>query len=105
MNTEFLTLKPDLEYLKQMEEKLVSLKMIKSAVKSDVFFDNFSNDVMLFKRNPLWQILAFSLIFTLFFLFSVLIVVYLRDDRIYEEMELVSCFNDLEVIGKTPDFD
>ncbi len=105
LNTEFLTLKPDLEYLKQMEEKLVSLKMMKSAVKSDVFFDNFSSDVTLFKRNPLWQIIAFSLILTLFFLFSLLIIVYLRDDRIYEEMELTSCFNDLEVIGKTPDFD
>ncbi len=105
MDNELLALKPDLEYLKLLESKFVALKMKKSAITSDVYFDHYGPDVMSFKRSSLIQISAFSILFIAFFLFIALIVVYLRDDRIYDEFEIEKCCDDLQIIGEVPHFD
>lgn len=105
LENELLALKPDLEYLKLMESKLVSLKMLKSALKSDVSFEQFGNEVASFKRNTFSQLLVFCVVLITFLLFIALIVIYLFDDRIFDEYEIAKCCDNLQVIGQAPTFD
>lgn len=101
-DNENLTLKPDLEYLKSMENKLVSLKMMKLTAKSDVVFDHYGPEVNSFKRNSLIQIILFSFVLILFLLFVFLVIIYAFDDRIHDEFEIEKCFSNLPVIGTAP---
>lgn len=105
MENELLHLKPDLEYLKQMEGKLVEAKMAKTALKSDVFFDQFGDDVASYRRSTLIQIIIFCSAVSFFLLFIALIVIYLYDDRIFDSFEIEKCCQNLPVIGEAPTFE
>ncbi|HXH73681.1 MAG TPA: hypothetical protein VNJ08_01855 [Bacteriovoracaceae bacterium] len=105
MDNHLLQLKPDLEYLKLLEGKLVTMKMSRSAVTSDVTFENYGPEVQDFKRNTFLRIAIFSFLFLAFILFLSLILIYTFDDRIYDEFEIIKCCDDLPIIGNTPNFD
>jgi hypothetical protein len=45
-----------------------------------------------------------SIFFSCFLLLFVVILRYIFDGRIYDEYELKNNFEDLEIIGNTPDF-
>jgi len=104
MENNLVALKPDLEYLKLLESKLVAMKIKLSSISSDVDFDQFDTDVSPFKRNTLVQILLFSFLVVCFLSFVTHIFFYLWDDRIFEELELEKCMDDLNVIGQVPYF-
>lgn len=105
LDNELLALKPDLEYLKMLEAKMVNLKMLKSGARSNVIFEDYGPEVNSFKRNTLAKILIFSFLFVSFFLLLVLICIYLFDDRIYDEREFAKCYGDLKIIGVAPTFE
>lgn len=105
MENEILHLKPDLEYLKLLEGKLVEAKMARSVIKSDVSFEHFGDDVASFRRSSLVQIIIFCFAVAFFTLFVALIGIYLLDDRIFDSFEIEKCCENLAVIGETPTFD
>lgn len=97
-------IKPDLEYIKLLEKKLVQLTLLESTVVSDFVFSKNVSDVSTFKRTSKGKMLLFSSFVTFFLLFTVVIIRYLLDTKIYDEYELKKNFENLEVIGNTPDF-
>lgn len=105
LDNELLTLKPDLEYLKMLESKMVNLRMLKSGARSNIAFEDYGPEVSSFKRNTLVKIVIFSLLIVGFFLFLTLIGIYLYDDRIYDEHEFAKCYEDLKIIGVAPTFE
>lgn len=105
LDNELLALKPDLEYLKMLESKMVNLKMLKSGARSNISFEDYGPEVMSFKRNTLPKILIFSFLIVGFFLLLSLVIIYLFDDRIYDEHEFAKCYGDLKIIGVAPTFE
>ncbi|MBY0516480.1 MAG: hypothetical protein K2P81_06205 [Bacteriovoracaceae bacterium] len=105
LDNELLALKPDLEYLKKMETKLVGLRMLKSGARANVMFEDYGPEVSSFKRNSAIKIMSFSFFFVGFFMFLALMIIYLLDDKIYDEREFEKCYEDLRVIGYAPKFD
>ena len=105
LENELLTFKSDIEYLKLLEGKLLSMKMKKSTLGAEVFFDAYGPEVMTFKRNSLVQIVLFSSLIIAFLLMISVVGIYLFDDRIFDEDEIAKCCADIPVIGNTPHFD
>lgn len=105
LENELVALKPDLEYLKLLEAKLVSMKFKQSSISSDILFENYGTEVSVFKRNSLVKILAFVFLFVLFLLFIAYLVFYLFDDRIFEENEIGKCIEELPVVGYAPHYE
>lgn len=98
-------LRQDLEYIKLLESKLISIKLMMATITSDLVFEKYSGDLIEFNRSTSSKNFLYSLILTCTILLVALITRYLLDDRIYEEHEIEKCFKDLPIIGKTPDFD
>ncbi len=96
--------KPDLEYIKLLEKKLVQLTLLESTVVSDFVFSKNVTDVSVYKRTSRGKMLLFASFMSFFLLFTVVLVRYLFDTKIYDEYELKKNFENLEVIGNTPDF-
>lgn len=97
-------LRPAFEYLKLLETKKVQLELLESTVVSDFVFDQLPSGVTHFKRATKEKIALFSMLVTVFVMFAVLLFRYLLDSRIYNEMELKRNFEDIIIIGNTPDF-
>jgi hypothetical protein len=98
------TIKPDLEYIKLLEKKLVQLTLLESTVVSDFVFSKNVTDVSTYKRTSRGKMLLFAGFVSFFLLFTVVLLRYLLDTKIYDEYELKKNFENLEVIGNTPDF-
>lgn len=105
LENELVALKPDLEYLKLLESKLVSMKFKLSSISSDVLFENYGTEVSSFKRNSLVKIFAFCFLFISFLLFIVYMCLYLMDDRIFEEQEIGQVIEELPVVGYAPHYE
>jgi len=97
-------IKPDLEYIKLLEKKLVQLTLLESTVVSDFVFSKNVTDVSTYKRTSQGKMLLFASFVSFFLLFTVVLIRYLLDTKIYDEYELKKNFENLEVIGNTPDF-
>tara|TARA_R110002072_G_scaffold276051_2_gene437698 strand:+ start:39495 stop:40997 length:1503 start_codon:yes stop_codon:yes gene_type:complete len=97
--------KPAFEYIKLLEQKIVQLKLLESTVISDFIFDKESASVRRFKRTSKSKIILFTVTITLFLMFLITISRYIIDDRIYDTYELEKSFEELTIIGNTPDFD
>ncbi len=96
---------PSFEYIKLLEEKLVQLKLINSTVVSDLKFENELGPKTAYKKLSRVKSLLFSLVSSGFLVLAVIIFLYLLDDKIYNKHELERTFDDLTIIGNTPDFD
>ena len=105
LETELVALKPDLEYLKLLESKLVAIKFKQSSITSDVFFEQYGTDVLSFKTSSLWQIAIFSFLIIGFLTSIIYLVIYMIDDRIFDELEIQKCIDDLPIIGQAPYFE
>ncbi len=105
LENELIALKPDLEYLKLIESKLVALRFKQSSISSDVHFDPYGPEVQSFKRNSLGWIALFSFAFVMFVLFISYIIFYLFDDRIFDELEVERCLGELPIVGHAPQFE
>jgi len=97
-------LKPSFEYLKLLEGKQVQLELLASTVVSDLIFEELPSNISHFKRASKEKIGIFSILLTIFVMFGVLLSRYAFDSRIYNEMELKRNFENVPIIGNTPDF-
>ena len=95
---------PTYEYILLLEKKKLQLALLESTIISDITFDKKSSSVRAFRRTTKGKTFVFSLFISLFSVFVTTIVRYLFDPRIYDEYELQKNFQDLNVIGNTPDF-
>lgn len=102
--TEMMALKPEFEYVRQLESKLMSLKLMRSSINSDVTFERLNPNILKFKRSPLFKITLFSLLLGFFFYFIILMISYIFDDRIYSEKEMTHLIKNLKVLGRAPQF-
>jgi hypothetical protein len=98
-------LKPSMEYLKLISSKIIQLHLLESTVISDLVFEEEFKNLRAFKKTTKNKFILFSFILTLFLMVFSIIVRYLFDDRIYDKIELEKSFEDLSIIGNTPDFD
>lgn len=101
----FLKVGPEISSLKQLEEKMVSSKLLLSSIISDINFEQYEKDPYLFSKTSLPQIVGFSILYNFMIFFLLNIAFFLFDDRIYSEVELKSYFKEYEIIGQTPNFD
>ncbi len=96
---------PSFEILKVLQAKLMQLKLIESTTISDLVFDDISPGINKVKTKTKEKMILFSFAISLFLTLFLIITRYLLDVRIYDEYELKMNFEDLEIIGNTPDFD
>lgn len=95
---------PNLELIKLLEQKIVQLKVAESTIVSDLVFDNYQSDLTSFKKIEKTKMIFVSIFFSCFLLLFIVILRYIFDGRIYDEYELKNNFEELEIIGNTPDF-
>jgi hypothetical protein len=95
---------PNLQLIKLLEQKIVQLNLAESTIVSDLLFDNFKSELSSYKKIAKSKMIFVSIFFSCFLLLFVVILRYIFDGRIYDEYELKNNFEDLEIIGNTPDF-
>ena len=98
-------LKPSMEYLKLISSKILQLHLLESTVITDLVFEEEFKNLRIFKKTTRNKFIIFSLVLTLFLTLFSIIARYLFDDRIYDKIELEKSFEELSIIGNTPDFD
>jgi len=98
-------MKPNTGYLDLLEKKLISLKLLASTISTDLVVDNIGNNVKIHKNAALSKYLVFATISSVFFIFLLTVIRYLFDQKIYSEDDVKVFFEDLEVIGNTPEFE
>jgi hypothetical protein len=96
--------KPILEQMKLLKNKLLQVNLLESTITADLSFDKEMSSLRRFKRTTKVKVILFASFITFFSVFLFITVRYLFDPRIYDEYELQRNFQDLDVIGKTPDF-
>lgn len=104
LQIKFEQMKPSIEYYKLLKEKLVKLELASSTVVPDLVFDKKVSSVQRYKQLSKVKVVMASLSISGFITFALMVLLYLFDNRIYDEEELKNNFSDLEVIGNTPDF-
>ena len=97
-------LKSDMEFLKNLEAKQMSLKLISATMTSDVFFEDSNPFATEYRQSSYLKIIIFSFSITLFLHILSIIIRFLYDDKIYGEDDLKSKFANLDFIGEVPKF-
>ena len=97
--------KPSFEYLRRLEEKNIQLSLLNSTVVSDLIFEREFSSMTKYKKINKAKMILFSLASSLLVVGLLIFILYLIDDRIYDLEELEKSFDELTVIGNTPDFD
>lgn len=105
LETKLEEIQPSFEYLKLLEQKIIQLTLLNSTVVSDLVFENQLSGQSVYKKVNKSKIILFALSVSLTLLIVVISVFFLMDDRIYDQQELEKSFEDLTIIGNTPDFD
>jgi hypothetical protein len=98
-------LEPSFEYLKTLEKKIIQLKLISSTIVPDFVFDKERGDVKRIRKTTKGKVVAFSLFGGMVLMVVLVLLRFLFDDKIYDEYELEHSFEELTIIGHTPDFD
>lgn len=104
LETQIKKYQPEVKYLTLLQEKLSHLRLMHSTVVEDLVFDNNKSEVAKFKPVSLGKTVVFCIALSIFLSFVLIIGRYLLDDRIYNEYELEKNFENLAVLGITPDF-
>lgn len=98
-------LKTDLEFLKNLEAKLMSLKLLNASMTSDLYFEDTSSLASEFRQSSYIKLMLFSFGITMFIYLLSLIIRFLFDDRIYGEEEIRGHLKGLDFVGEVPKFD
>ena len=104
LETKMLTLNSEIQYLTQLETKIMTLKLTMASVTSDVVFELPDPNVSIFKRSSLTKITFFCALLSFFCYFIAIIFYYLYDDRVHSEQEIERVFAGMKILGKTPEF-
>lgn len=102
---EVVSMKSDLEFLKNLESKLMSLKLLNATMTSDLVFEDINVAAREFRRLSYVKTFVFSFILTVFLYFLSIFIRFLRDDRIYGEEDIRCHFNKLDFVGEVPIFE
>lgn len=95
---------PVVEYLSLLEKKVIQLDLLLATVVSDIAFAKNYTDIISYKKLKTNKTYIFSFVISLFIIFSLTFSRYLVDTKIYTEYEIEKNFEDIEIIGHTPDF-
>lgn len=98
-------LEPTMEYIKLITSKIMQLTLLESTVISDLVFEKEFGGTRVFKKTTKSKVIIFSLVLATFLVMVCIILRYLFDDRIFDRVELEKSFEELSIIGNTPDFD
>jgi VIT1/CCC1 family predicted Fe2+/Mn2+ transporter len=98
-------MKADLDFLKSLEAKLMSLKLIKATMNSDLIFEDGSQFIEEFKKASLAKLALFSFFISAFLYLLALVIKHSLDDKIYDEGDVRLYFKNLEFVGEVPSFD
>lgn len=98
-------MKTDLDFLKSLEAKQMSLKMLNATMNSDLIFEEINHHVDEFRKNSSDKIFLFCFLFSFFIYVVSIIIRYAIDDKIYGEDEIRVYFKNLDFVGEAPIFD
>lgn len=98
-------IKTDFEFLKNLESKKLSLKLMSSTTTSDLLFEEFGKGTREFRRSTIFKTFMFCFFISIFLYTISVLIRYFMDDRIYSEDDLKAYFTDLEFLGEVPSFD
>lgn len=99
------SMKTDLDFLKNLEAKEMSLKLIKATMTSDLYFEDMSFKAREFRQLTYSRSFIFSFSISAFIYFLSIFIRYLIDDRIYGEEEVRSYLKNLDFVGEVPAFE
>ena len=106
VNEEKITgMKGDLAFLKGLEEKQMTLKLLNATMASDLIFESNSGEINQFRKSSHFKILLLSLSITLLTYLITLLGLYSSDDKIYGEEDVRMYFKQLDFVGEVPSFD
>lgn len=98
-------MKADLEFLKNLESKQMSLKLLNATMTSDLFFEDVSSVAREYRQSTYLKIFLFSFSLTFFLYLLSILFRFFRDDRIYGEEEIRSQLKNLDFVGEVPLFE
>lgn len=98
-------MKSDLDFLKSLESKLMSLKLLNATMNSDLIFEDGNHRIEEFRKSSFAKIFLFSFAITAFLYLVIILIRFSADDLIYGEDEIRLYFKELEFIGDVPAFD
>ncbi|MFA6236659.1 MAG: hypothetical protein WC635_04955 [Bacteriovorax sp.] len=98
-------MKADLEFLKNLEAKQMSLKLLNATMTTDLIFEDNSSVAKEFRQATFLRVILFSLSITLLLYMISIVIRYMSDDRIYGEEEIRSHLKNLDFVGEVPTFE
>lgn len=98
-------MKSDLDFLKNLESKMMSLKLLSATMNSDLIFEDIDQEAREFKSASLGKIVLFGFLMTLFLYLISIFIRFFLDDRIYGEEDIRLYFKGLDFVGEVPSFD
>ncbi|MGB0452299.1 MAG: hypothetical protein ACPGJV_01190 [Bacteriovoracaceae bacterium] len=104
LEVRYESVKPTIEYFKLLKEKHVKLELAESTVVSDFDFDDNITEIRQYKKISHSKMILAAFSASFFLIIFTVIVIYLLDDRVFDEEELKNSFEGVEIIGNTPDF-
>lgn len=94
----------EVEFIKNLEGKRLSLKLLASTITTDLLFEESSGGIREFHVLSLLKVLLFAFFLTFFLYGSSLVIRFMIDDHIYSEDDLKVHFSHLDFIGDVPSF-
>lgn len=98
-------MKADLDFLRNLEAKQMSLKLLNATMTSDLIFEDVNQQVEQFRKASFYKILFFSFSITAFLYLLSIIGRYVTDDKIYGEEDIRMYLKELDFVGEVPAFD
>ncbi len=97
-------LQAEMKFIKSLEEKLMSLKLVSATLNSDLIFEDGNQLADQSRTSSPFLIILVSLVIAIVAYSASLVIRYAFDDRIYGEDDLKASFKDLSFVGDVPSF-
>lgn len=97
-------MKTDIEFLKSLEAKQMTLKLFSATMTSDLLFEDGSMAVSEYRQVTFSKFLLFSFSVTFFLYVISILMRYFADDKIYGEDEVRRHLKNLDFVGTVPVF-
>jgi hypothetical protein len=105
LESKVIGMKSDLEFLKSLESKQMSLKLLSASMNSDLYFEDAGSIANEYRQSSNIKIFLFSFGMTFFLYIFSIFIRFMFDDRIYGEDEIRGHFKTLDFVGEVPKFD
>lgn len=98
-------MKADLEFLKSLESKQMSLKLLNATMNADLIFEEGNQLIKEFRSSSFSKTFLFSFAITAFLYLISILIRFSADDKIYGKEEVLMHFKKLDFIGEVPSFE